>query len=297
MLLFALCLSFAGLMHGTARAATSSPRAIASGLAATFNNVGISDDSAPASANLDNVGYSFSAQGLADDGWSPGAVVTLADGAAVHVPQIAPGQNDNTVASGQAFADAGSGGALDLVATSTNGTTSGTGTVTYADGTTQSFAMSVPDWWSGTVGIAAVAPYRNSSGGAQVHQVSLYLTSVPLVAGKAVASVALPTATGGSGSAMHVFAVAFGPSAPVAGSGVGVQQRRDQRRRATCRREPGRQREQLLAAGLGRRRLVAGRAGDGRRRDVHAAAGRGGVSRTTWWPAGSGSRIRPLAVL
>jgi len=216
-LLFALCLSFAGLMHGTARAATSSPRAIASGLAATFDNVGISDDSAPASANLDNVGYSFSAQGLADDGWSPGAVFTLADGATVHVPQIAPGQSDNTVASGQSFADAGSGGALDLLATSTNGTTSGTGTVTYADGTTQSFAMSVPDWWSGTAGIAAVAPYRNSSSGAQVHQVSLYLTSVPLAAGKAVASVTLPTATGGSGSAMHVFAVAFGPSAPVAG--------------------------------------------------------------------------------
>jgi lysophospholipase L1-like esterase len=216
-LLFALCLSFAGLMHGTARAATSSPRAIASGLAATFDNVGISDDSAPASADLDNVGYSFSAQALAEDGWSPGAAVTLADGATVHVPQIAPGQSDNTVASGQAFADAGSGGALDLVATSTNGTTSGTGTVTYADGSTQSFAMSVPDWWSGTVGIAAVAPYRNSSGGAQVHQVSLYLTSVPLVAGKAVASVTLPSATGGSGSAMHVFAVAFGPSAPVAG--------------------------------------------------------------------------------
>ena len=208
-LLFALCLSLAGPMHGTASAATSS------GFASTFDNAGISDDSAPAAANLDGVGYSFSAQGLADDGWSPGAVFALADGATVRVPQIAPGQNDNTVATGQTFADSGSGGALDLVATSTNGTTSGTGTVTYADGTTQSFGMSVPDWWSGTVGIAAVAPYRNGSGGRQVHQVSLYLTSVPLVPGKAVASVTLPNATGGSGSAMHVFAVAFGP--PVAG--------------------------------------------------------------------------------
>ena len=168
MLLFALCLSSTGLMHGTARAATPTPTATAAsnGLAATFNNAGISDDAAPAAANLDAVGSSFSAQALAADGWSPGAVYTLADGATVTVPQIAPGQSDNTVAAGQTFADAGSGGALDLVATSTNGTTAGTGTVTYGDGTTQSFAMSVPDWWGGTVGIAAVAPYRNSTSGA-----------------------------------------------------------------------------------------------------------------------------------
>ncbi|MBS2539153.1 SGNH/GDSL hydrolase family protein [Catenulispora sp. NF23] len=219
-LLFALCLSSAGLMHGTARAATAisarTPTPTSSGLPATFDNAGISDDSAPSAANLDGGGYSFSAQALADDGWSPGAVFSLADGATVPVPQIAPGQSDNTVAAGQTFADPGSGGALDLVATSTDGTTGGTGAVTYADGTTQSFAMSVPDWWSGTVGIAAVAPYRNGGGGQQVHQVSLYLTTVPLVPGKTVASVTLPNATGGSGSAMHVFAAAFAPSAPVA---------------------------------------------------------------------------------
>jgi lysophospholipase L1-like esterase len=211
-LLFALSLSFAGLMHGTARAASAAPKI----LAATYDNAGISDDSAPAAANLDGTGASFSAQALAADGWSPNATFSLADGAVVHVPQLAPGQDDNTVAAGQTVADSGSGGALDLVATSTNGTTSGTGTVTYADGTTQSFAMSVPDWWTGTVGLSAVAPYRNSTGGRQVHQVSLYLTSVPLVPGKAVASVTLPTATGGSGSAMHVFATVFAPTAPVA---------------------------------------------------------------------------------
>ena len=203
-------------MHGTARAASATSHATSNGLAATFDNAGISDDAALSSANLDGGGSSFSAEALAADGWSPGAVYTLADGATVHVPQIAPGQADNAVAAGQTFADAGSGGALDLVATSTDGTTSGTGTVTYSDGTTQSFAMSVPDWWTGTVAIAAVAPYRNSTGGRQVHQVSLFLTSVPLVAGKAVASVTLPNATGGSGSAMHVFAAAFGPAAPVA---------------------------------------------------------------------------------
>jgi lysophospholipase L1-like esterase len=207
-------------MHGTARAATSMPNSTSTarsdGLATSFDNAGISDDSAASAANLDGVGASFSAQALAADGWSPGAVYSLADGATVHVPQIAPGQNDNTVATGQTVADSGSGGALDVVATSTNGTTGGTGKVTYADGTTQSFAMSVPDWWSGTVGIAAVSPYRNSTSGRQVHQVSLYLTSVPLVSGKAVASVTLPNATGGSGSAMHVFALAFAPTAPVA---------------------------------------------------------------------------------
>ena len=208
-------------MHGTARAATPTPTATqtatATGLVATFNNTGISDDAAPGGANVDAAGASFSAEALAADGWAPGAVFTLADGATVNVPQIAPGQADNTVATGQTFADAGSGGALDLIATSTNGTTTGTGTVTYGDGTTQSFAMAVPDWWHGTVAIAAVAPYRNSPGGRQVHQVSLFLTSVPLIAGKAVATVTLPNAAGGANAALHVFAVAFAPTAPVAG--------------------------------------------------------------------------------
>ncbi|NUP52646.1 MAG: SGNH/GDSL hydrolase family protein [Catenulispora sp.] len=77
--------------------------------------------------------------------------------------------------------------------------------------------MAVPDWWTGTVGIAAVSPYRNSGSGRQVHQVSLYLTSVPLVAGKSVASVTLPNVNASSsGPALHVFAVAFAPVAPVA---------------------------------------------------------------------------------
>jgi hypothetical protein len=37
-----------------------------------FNNIGISDDSNPGAANFDGVGFSYSAQQLANDGYTPG---------------------------------------------------------------------------------------------------------------------------------------------------------------------------------------------------------------------------------
>ena len=52
------------------------------------------------------------------------------------------------------------------------------------------------------------------------HPVSIYFASVPLEAGKTVASVTLPTvsATVGNGiNAMHIFAMAIGSGAPTGG--------------------------------------------------------------------------------
>lgn len=54
----------------------------------------------------------------------------------------------------------------------------------------------------------ATAPYWNEPAGSTLpadHQVSLYLSTVPLTAGKTVACVLLPDNTN-----MHVFATAFG---------------------------------------------------------------------------------------
>ncbi len=182
-------------------------------LAELFTNAGISDDANPASADLDGGGFSFSAEQLAAVGWAPGLTFSLADGATVAVPQVAPGQADNALASGQTFALSGPGRSLDLVVTGTDGDTSGTGTITYADGSTQTYTLSVPDWWTGTTGIAAATQYRNNPSGPQTHQVSLFLRTVPLTAGKSVASVTLPNVgtTTVNTAAMHVFAAVLAP--------------------------------------------------------------------------------------
>jgi lysophospholipase L1-like esterase len=188
-------------------------------LAELFTNAGISDDANPGAADLDGGGFSFSAEQLAAVGWAPALTFGLADGATVAVPDLAPGQNDNALASGQTFALSGSGSALDFVVTSTDGDTAGAGTITYADGSTQPYTLSVPDWFSGTGGIAAATQYRNSAGGTQTHQVSLFDRAVPLTPGKAVASVTLPDigASTVDTAAMHVFAAVFAPKSGPAG--------------------------------------------------------------------------------
>jgi hypothetical protein len=51
--------------------------------------------------------------------------------------------------------------------------------------------------------------------------VSIYFASVPLAAGKTVASVTLPTVSAGAGNgitALHVFSMAIGSGTPTIGS-------------------------------------------------------------------------------
>ena len=217
-----------------AQAASAGSTTSAAGLRALFSNVGISDDADAGAANLDGDGFSFSAEALAAVGWAPGAVLPLGDGASVQVPAIAPGQPDNALAAGQTFADSGAGSALDFVVTGTDGDTSGTGTIVYTDGSSQTYTLSAPDWFTGTGTVAAAAGYRNSAGGPQTHQVSLFTDSVPLAAGKTVASVTLPdigTNTVGT-AALHVFTTAFvpvsGPSGlSVAFNNIGISDNSD----------------------------------------------------------------------
>ena len=182
-------------------------------LSALFDNAGISDDANPAAADLDGDGNSFSAESLAAVGWAPGQVLGLGDGAAVAVPNIAPGQADNALASGQTFGLSGSGAALDFIVTATNGPVGGSGTITYTDGSTQTYSLTAPDWWTGTTNLAAATQYRNNPGGRQVHQVSLFDEPVQLQSSTTVASVTLPavgSTTVGVG-ALHVFAAAIAP--------------------------------------------------------------------------------------
>ena len=68
-----------------------------------FNNTGISDDSNGGAANYDGDGFSYSEQALTAAGLAPGGTVT-SNGLTYTWPNVAAGQPDNIVASGQTIA-------------------------------------------------------------------------------------------------------------------------------------------------------------------------------------------------
>jgi beta-glucosidase len=185
-------------------------------LSDAFNNKGISDDSNTTAANLDGGGFSYSAQALAAAGLTPGASI-VHDGVEFTWPSAQPGTPDNVVAGGQTIALPGSGTTLGLLGSGDYGAASGSGTITYTDGSTQQFTFGFPDWWSNTApaggDILASVPYINTPSGKQNQRVSVYYVGIPLQAGKTVKYLTLPdvSAQAVQGStAMHIFAAGFG---------------------------------------------------------------------------------------
>jgi hypothetical protein len=87
------------------------------------------------------------------------------------------------------------GSTLGFLTASSYGPATGSGTITYTDGTTASFTLTAPDWWGGaSAGTVAYAPtYLNAPGNAQQSQpVDVYFVAVPLTSTKTVATVQLP---------------------------------------------------------------------------------------------------------
>jgi predicted alpha-1,2-mannosidase len=189
-------------------------------LRAAFNNVGLSPDDNTGVANFDLVGWSYSADALADAGVTPGGTVVV-DGLRYQWPGVAVGDPDNVIVSGQTVqlpnAPPGAAG-LGLLGSATNGRASGPLLITYTDGSTQTAEVGFSDWTLGGGGdpisygnrVAARMPYRNvTSGGSQNITTYLFATApVPLQAGKQVRSVTLPADV--DGGVFHVFAVAVG---------------------------------------------------------------------------------------
>jgi len=214
---------FYGGNSGLVEASTTVPVAAAY-LAATFDNTGISDNSDVSAANYDGVGDSFSAQALAAGTpapLTPGGHVTVG-GTTFTWPDVASGTPDNVVAAGQTINLSGSGTDLGFLGAAAFGSANGTGTITYTDGTTQSFTISFADWYNNAPvagsQIATTTTSWNFTNSTQTtHPVSVYFSSVPLQAGKTVASVTLPTVSSSAGdnvNAMHIFAIAVGSGAP-----------------------------------------------------------------------------------
>ncbi|QMU69690.1 hypothetical protein GXP74_17025 [Streptacidiphilus sp. P02-A3a] len=193
----------------------------------TYTDIGISADSASSSANFDGGGWSYSATALSNAGVTPGSTVSVG-GTSFTWPNVAAGQPDNYLANGQSVAASGS-GSISFLGSASNGPSSGTATVTFTDGTTQSVPLAFSDWTlnggsatalSGST-VAATLVYRNQAGSTSDNVRTFLFASAPvtLTAGKTVADVRLPSNV--NTGALHVFAIGFsaggGGTTPTAG--------------------------------------------------------------------------------
>jgi len=200
-----------------APAATNTPAPAAGAvveLGAYANNAGIGSDNSATGASFDGQGYSYSAQALQAAGFAPGQAVAVA-GVTFRWPGARPGSPDNVVARGQtvALTTPATGATLAVLGAASNGAATGTGTITYADGSTQGYTLGLPDWTldgGGAsvppgVAVAATTGYRDNAGRPERIGTEVFYAAVPLQPGKAVASVALPS--GVRGGLLHVFAL------------------------------------------------------------------------------------------
>jgi hypothetical protein len=187
-------------------------------LRAAFDNVGTSPDDDQALGNFDGGGWSYSRDALADAGVTPGGTVA-ADGLTYTWPTSPVGEADNVNASGEVVTISAPAGAtkLGLLGAGGNGKASGTLTVTYDDGSTQTADVGFSDWALGGAAnlppsfgnrVVATTPYRNNTGGEpQQLEVHVFATApIALQAGKQVRSVTLPASV--TGGTFHVFAIA-----------------------------------------------------------------------------------------
>jgi beta-galactosidase len=205
-------------------------------LAAAFGNVGITADASPAAGNLDGGGSSYSATALA-----LGATLTTPDGLEYTWPDVAPGQPDNALGSGQTVLVDGRPGAtaLGLLASCTGGGGYGTIILRYADGTSQYRQAYLNDWTSGPAAsgpdqgysVAATAAYCNAADGTKKATASyVYAVTVPVDPSRRLIAVTLPNRSATVNTvvnAAHIFALTTGtpveyPSLAAAFNNTGI---------------------------------------------------------------------------
>jgi len=192
-------------------------------LQADANNVGLGADGVAGVGDFDMLGNSYSAASLQAQGIAAGQAIT-AGGVTFDWPNAAPGQPDNVVAQGQVITPTTpvSGTLLSVLGAADHGSTQGTGSVVYSDGTTQSFTLGLSDWTldgggaarpSYGNGIAAILPYRNTGqGGRETVQTYVFYAAIPLRGGQPITQVTLPVTTGPG--RLHLFALAVTAQPP-----------------------------------------------------------------------------------
>jgi hypothetical protein len=180
-----------------------------------YNDAGVSSDSEQAVANFDGDGFSYSEQALAANGLSSGASVT-SNGVRYTWPSAGVGQPDNVIAGGQTIKVLPVSGATEIgiLGAATNGPSTGQMTITYSDATTQQVSAGLSNWTLNANGaslsygnaVVANVPYRNSTAGqSQTVNTYVFSASIPIAAGKTVASVTLPSST--NQGSLHLFAI------------------------------------------------------------------------------------------
>jgi beta-galactosidase GanA len=193
-----------------------------SSLSASYNNTGITSDSNPDPSSsfigFDGEGTSYSSEGLAADGLTPGASVS-SGGLSFTWPSAAVATPDNTMAEGQIISVSGSGSSLGFLLAANNSPESGTGTIYYTDGTTQTFNLDVGNFWyasdsNGNPSNTTVASvnYANYPTGSSGHTIYVFEQSVPIDSSKTVEAIQLPSlgSVAGYNAALHIFALSVG---------------------------------------------------------------------------------------
>ncbi|MGR8009165.1 NEW3 domain-containing protein [Streptomyces hypolithicus] len=198
-----------GAATGTRTERSGSPQA---NLAAAYNNVAITDESATKAGNYDGGGNSFSAQKLAAVGLTPGSTVN-ALGAELTWPDVPAGTRDNVSSAGQAVALSGKGGKLVFLGSGVTSGATGSATVHYTDGSSSSGSFGFPNWSFDPVtahGATLVASTdgrnRQDGYGNATVKYSVFAHSVPLDTAKTVDFVVLP-----SNANVHIFDMAIAP--------------------------------------------------------------------------------------
>ncbi|MFC8225389.1 NEW3 domain-containing protein [Streptomyces sp. NPDC057287] len=198
-----------GTATGTRTERSGSPLA---SLAAAYNNVAVTDESATGPGDYDGEGNSFSAQKLAAVGLTRGAKVE-ALGAELTWPDVAAGTEDNVASAGQAVKLSGKGSKLVLLG---SGVTSGaTGNVTayYTDGTADTGTFGFPNWSFDPADAHGATLVKSTDGrnrpdgyGNATVQYRVFAHSIALDPAKTVEFVVLP-----ANANIHIFDMATAP--------------------------------------------------------------------------------------
>jgi len=152
-----------------------------------------------------NNGYSYNA--LSTAGLTKGSVIK--NGVTFNWLPNSYGRADNYQARGQVIpvTPIANATTLAFLGASANGSSSGTATIKYTDGSVQSFTLGFTDWCQTTTSfnnrVVATANYRHTSTGKQFIKNSIFYADTVLRAGKIVQSVTLP-----NNAHIHVFSIA-----------------------------------------------------------------------------------------
>lgn len=177
-------------------------------------NVGSTSDSTPLFGNLDGGNRSYSEDALvqAHIFMSPPTGVEHAFSFNGSISAWSASYNystNNFIADGQVMPYGGDSlykTHITFIGAATGGTSSGTGTILYTDGSTGTYSLRLTDWCASTVEsgnlVVATLPYRNTAFGRQSITNRVFYAEAPVDATKTVQSITFPKTTGGQ---MHIF--------------------------------------------------------------------------------------------